>query len=362
MNEGVVNGPVQELDFDGWSPLMLASIAGRVDEVAALLAAGEQSDEMSGLAKNEALLAHACRGGWTALTAAAHSGHLDIITMLLDRGARIDSSHNDCGSALAIALYSNHVDAANLLVSRGANIDFRFDDQSTILMRLIHRKNLPMTIYAIDDLGMDVNGHDENLDTPLIVAATYNQLEMVVHLLSQGAKVDHANVFDETCVSRAAMYGHALCLALLLDACAALGHAAMTQFEAMALFHAANEGSMDVLSYLIKKRQVNINFQSEDVDYGLCVTYVAVKNIEALRMVLEHGAHVDAVTYDDTALMRACDMLLVDSIKLLLQYKANADMKDRSGATALERVLSSFVPNDTKPNIVANEVASSSCH
>ncbi|OGB83383.1 hypothetical protein A3F66_05890 [candidate division TM6 bacterium RIFCSPHIGHO2_12_FULL_32_22] len=61
--------------------------------------------------------------GYTALIVAAQNGHIDIVRLLLDKGAGINAVDIDGRTALILAVLNGRLDIVKLLLNRGANID-----------------------------------------------------------------------------------------------------------------------------------------------------------------------------------------------------------------------------------------------
>lgn len=76
--------------------LFYAVQCGRVQTVAALLSRGAAPDQRQ--------LAPPHRG-WTALTAAAELGHLDMMQLLLERGAVADDGSGAAGGATSVPMH-----------------------------------------------------------------------------------------------------------------------------------------------------------------------------------------------------------------------------------------------------------------
>ena len=70
----------------------------------------------------------------TALMLAAAGGHLEVATLLLAKGAAIDSCNIFNTDALMLACWKGHVELVKLLLDHGAAIDARGDRGTTPLM------------------------------------------------------------------------------------------------------------------------------------------------------------------------------------------------------------------------------------
>jgi ankyrin repeat protein len=96
-----------------YTPLMLAAANGRVDLVQVLLDGG---------ANIETRNPH----GWTSLHVAAFQGHLEVCRKLLDSGAEVNPvSYGKKNSPLHSAARNGHLPVVKLLVGKGASTRLR---------------------------------------------------------------------------------------------------------------------------------------------------------------------------------------------------------------------------------------------
>ena len=101
-----------------------------------------------------------CDGsGRTALIHAADNGKLEIVQLLLDKGANINYSSYIGGTSLLYAAGSGYLDIVQLLLDEGA----------------------------------DINLSNNNGDTSLIIAAKYKNIEVVKLLIRKGANTSIVN-------------------------------------------------------------------------------------------------------------------------------------------------------------------------
>jgi ankyrin repeat protein len=68
----------------------------------------------------------------TALYSAAYRGEDDMVQMLIDAGANIDTLGGEYGSAIQAASYRGHDDVVALLIQSGANVNVRGVVQRTV--------------------------------------------------------------------------------------------------------------------------------------------------------------------------------------------------------------------------------------
>ncbi len=98
-------------DTDGLTALNWAAFRGNAAIVRALLARHANVDPQTN------------SGGWTPLMNAANGGHDDVITALLDAGAKVDAKGAEGFSAIWFAAMGDHRKTVALLRSRGATAD-----------------------------------------------------------------------------------------------------------------------------------------------------------------------------------------------------------------------------------------------
>ncbi|KAF7331871.1 Cyclin-dependent protein kinase inhibitor [Mycena kentingensis (nom. inval.)] len=161
-----------ERDMDNYTPLVYATMKGSVDCVKVLLEDGKAKIEPSAPASDP-----------IPLSLASRSGHLDVASLLLERGARCLPNTNG-EFPMHLAAREGHVHVCRLLLHRD---------------------------------GWDTPDKYHEW-TPLFHAARYGKTDCVRVLLDAGARVRATDELGHWAVYYAMWYGHHQCLSPLLNA------------------------------------------------------------------------------------------------------------------------------------------------
>jgi hypothetical protein len=155
----------------GWAPVK--------DIVAALMQAVQRVnvEEVNNLAAKltPKQINKTNENGNNALMIAAARGHVALVEILLDKGAKIDAINKEGRNALMFAAKSGNVEVVKMLLDKGANINAVTNKDST---------------------------------TALMIAAKSGNDEMVGILLNKGAKIDAINKEGQNALMIAAEKGH----------------------------------------------------------------------------------------------------------------------------------------------------------
>ncbi len=163
------------MDKDGNTPLHDAARYGRIDVATLLLDRGADIES-----KNQFDL--------TALRRAARNGHLDVATLLLDRGADIESKNEYGYTALHNAARNGHLDVATLLLDRGADIESKNEYGYTALHYAAWSRYGHHDVTALLlDRGADIESKTNTGKTPFQLAKNQETRDLLVE---RGAKDD----------------------------------------------------------------------------------------------------------------------------------------------------------------------------
>jgi hypothetical protein len=231
--------------------------------------------------------------GYARLAAA----HAEILSMLLERGAKLDVRDAHGHTPLFVAVANKHPDAATRLLERGANPNLAAGNGST----------------------------------PLLSAVTCGAFELVELLVEHGADVNARTADGSTALAVAKELGWAPSAALLA------GHGATDAPPppTMGIRQAAGEGNLQaVVSWLHHGayRIPGAPSLEQDLLFAACEGH-----LEVARLLLDHGADVNATDPESgcTPLIGAALEGHADVVELLLDRGASIDAVTCRGDTAL---------------------------
>jgi RNA polymerase sigma factor (sigma-70 family) len=133
--------------------------------------------------------------GFTPLALAAHFGHLDVMRLLIDRGADVNrvATHRLAVTPLHAALFGRQVDAALLLIEGGANVALArggsgWKRAGWTPLHYAAGMGFSTLVQPLLDRGADPSRPDEEGKTPLDVAIDANHSGIADVLRSRGVK------------------------------------------------------------------------------------------------------------------------------------------------------------------------------
>lgn len=149
------------------------------------------------------------------LIRAAQLGNLEVVKLLLDRGARPDALDDARRSVLWHAAASRQPTIVELLLSMRVPVDAHDRHGATPLVAAIGAGDA-LLVRRLLDAGADVDGPAAGGQAPLRVAAERGDTDIIAALLARRPRIDAVDGFGETALIVAARRGdEATCLALL---------------------------------------------------------------------------------------------------------------------------------------------------
>ena len=229
-------------DNNGRTPLHMAAAVGNADIIEALIDIGGDS-----------LLMSRDNDGKLALHDCAIGGHVEAAKHLISDESLKVLSH-DGKSALRLAALNSHLDLITLLVEKGADVNYTDADGRTtvycVASSAANDLKVINTLHHLVKMGANLESKDLEGRTPLHVASWQGMTDVVQALVQLGADIDAVDNEGRTALHMCAWNGHTEIVALLIEAGANVNHVSSTQ-GATPLMIAAQQGHIDPCSILL---------------------------------------------------------------------------------------------------------------
>ena len=353
-------------DENGWTDLHYAAVLNRPDLVRRLLADGAALDarllddgERFSESLRQALRAFGFPGtfdnwnrdGETPLyLAARYSDSVEVVGLLLDRGASLEAV-SDHGTPLHYAIRNNNASASvsvavvELLLDRGTDLEAVTGNGWTPLQTAASNSDSVAVVELLLDRGADLEAVLENGATSLHLAARNNaSVEVVELLLDRGANPEAVNDNDNKPLHFAAWNNTSVAVVeLLLDRGANLE--AVTGTGATPLHSAAwNNTSVAVVELLLDR---GANLEAVTGTGATPLHRAARHNTSAVfELLLARGANLEAVDDRSRTLLHYAagngDSGSVEVVELLLDRGANLQAVDDSSSTPLHYAVNNW--------------------
>lgn len=121
---------------------------------------------------------------------AAENNQIAVVKFLLQHGERVNSiDEEDNNTPLHYACMTGSLEMVKLLISKGADVDAENYVKETPLLQAVYNGNSEIVEILLKN-GADVEVRTENDRTALMIAATNGNLKNVELLIKEGAKID----------------------------------------------------------------------------------------------------------------------------------------------------------------------------
>ncbi len=126
---------------------------------------------------------------WTKLHSAAFMGRVELVEMLLARGADVNAKARDGATPLHLAAKKDKVAAAKLLFAKGGTINAKDAEGNSPAHLAVDASAIDM-VKALTGMGAYLNVRNDSGWTPLHLAANRGKVEMVDLVLQLGADIN----------------------------------------------------------------------------------------------------------------------------------------------------------------------------
>ena len=301
-------------DKEGCTALILASRAGRHNNVLTLLKAG---------ANIEARNVH----GATPLREAAKMGHLTVVQLLLSWEARLwDFNAPYHATALDKALEKEKWETAKLLLEKGDRVlkSGRILPTKLCSCAEQNKQDDALGVSVLIQAGVNIdNARNSRSQSPLLIASHNGHTEIVKILLAAQACTESRDDNGYTALSLATLKGYLEIVRMLLQAGA--NPNALNKSGWSVLAEASYHGWPEIIDELIA-RGAYLDTRDEG-NYTPLLLAAQQGHLPVVESLLEHGAKTSAQNKDGwTSLAEASYAGRLDIVKLLLEWGANVEL------------------------------------
>lgn len=256
-----------------------------------------------------------------ALVLAASNGNYECVEILLAAEADVNSVDLDGDSALMLACSKDYMKIVDLLLSYGCDVNLSSHCGQTAFHMASYHQHQDIVERLLTIGNIDVNLQNRYGDTPLMLAITSGQAEIVKLLIHADADVNLRNLDKDSSLHFAAKNGFLEIVEMLLECGAEID--AQNLWGYTPVLQAAMENHREVVQKLIENNcDIHKACQADKTP----LHYASNRgHVECVKILLAAGADPNTCDFHgSTPLMEAAVYARIPVIKLLLHAGGDA--------------------------------------
>lgn len=291
---------------------------------------------------------------------AASRGYLDIMELLLDKGARTDlkDSHGYTVAQFAAATGQDNTSVYEFLIKNGVDLvgEKDHDGREVILIAAPRVKNLDLIDYFISK-GMDIHTTDDNGNGIFSYAAQGGNIDVLNALIERGVNIKANHNTKENAMLFASRGGRGTSNSLaLFKYLEGLGiDPNVTSVEGVTPIHnlARSSKDIEIYDYFIAK---GVNPNAVDTNGNTALINAASRNnLEIIKYLAQKTSDIDHLNQEGySALAIAVQNNSAEVVSYLLSKGASIDQVDKKGNSLVYHLLDTRgLPKDFDQKVVA---------
>ena len=287
---------------------------------------------------------------------------VQTVQAIIDHGADLNAVNNTGQTALWSACCDGQVHFVKILLNAGADPNIADENNDSSLHSAMYGLCSSETVQKIIEHGARINVQNKNGATPLLLACSGAQPEVLKLLLKRKADPNIADENGDTSLHAAIVSG---CNSETLQEIIYVDVNAMKKRTNV---NATNRRGRTALLLSCSYRQtdsVNVLLRAGANptvadDEGFSCLHAAVDgrcSKDTLQALIGHGAYIDAKRKDGTnALLRACGTGQSESVIFLLKAGADAKIAKTDGTTSLQVAVNGHCSKETLQALIQHGV------
>ena len=276
----------------------------------------------------------------TSLMIACDDGSLDMVKLLISRGADVNYENGRNRTPLILATESKSpydFQMIDMLISEGADVNKSTKNGNTVLLSATKYgdQNLMEYLVKLPDINIDCIYNDGA--TPLMRASYFNYSDIASLLIENGANIEAKNIRNETALYIASFRGFINVVKILVEKYKADINNPDCDGDTP-LSVACYENQVEIISYLLRNG-ANVNVHGVRLDTPL---HVAVSNcdLNVVKELVDFGAKIDIRNKDnETPLHILTKQDKIEILDYLLEYAKDIDICSNFGYTPFKNAI-----------------------
>lgn len=232
-----------------WVAVILSVIPLVGQDIHGAAGKGELAKVKALIEKNPGLLEAKDVQENTPLTLAAYNDQKEVVGLLIEKGANVNSLNKYGYTPLHYSILQRHIDVASMLIKAGADTDIPNVWGNTPLHTCAGRNFLREAKFLIEN-NADIDTKNFIGETPLFAAVKFGHEDMILLLIKNGADVNARDKAGRTAVFATADGNSSKILELLIDQGAKID--ITDKFGMTSLHRAAIAGYHDIVQLLVR--------------------------------------------------------------------------------------------------------------
>ncbi|KAJ7284170.1 ankyrin repeat-containing domain protein [Mycena rebaudengoi] len=274
------------------------------------------------------------------LIVASYHGYMDIVHLLIEKGADVNAQGGHLGNALQAASSLGHESIVHLLIEKGADVNAQGGEHGNALQAALYCQGHESIVHLLIEKGANVNAQGGHFGNALQAASSLGH-ESIVHLLiEKGANVKAQGGYFGNTLQAASSSGHESIVHLLIEKGADVN--AQGGRFGNALQAASSSGHESIVHLLIEKG-ADVNAQGGEHGNALQAASYYQGHESIIHLLIEKGADVNAQGGEHGNALQAASYYQGHEsiIHLLIEKGANVNAQGGRFGNALQAASSS---------------------